>query len=485
MRVRRGTPGLVAGLLLACACAGGDDTAEDAGDSRDPACTGGAELAASADGTDGAEGTGAEATDEGPIVLWHSVHPIYADVLDEALAQAEQASGVPVEAVEIEGGTGAVVARWREASRDEAPDLVLLTEDWARVALDGGLTAPVDDCVRRAGVDLLPAVEASYTIDGELRAVPFLASAPVLIYDRNDLAAAGVAPDEPPRTLEGLRATCERVIDAEAAASCLALDVGTDSGGSWYVHQWQAQLGQAVVEPGNGREGEPATNVRWDAPGIADRLAFLQDLVADGLAVQVGPNEDNQDDLALLVDAEAPVTMTLHTSASLGPLLEASADGAFPGVDLAVAPFPGPAPGEGTLVGGSALWVVADEDGGEASPRTVSAARLAAELATAGPQATMAAGTGYAPVTPAALDDPDLQDAWRRLPGLRVAYDQLRSVEPTPAALGPLVGPAHELREALAAATTAILAGADPVNELAEAAAQADALLAAYADTQG
>jgi sn-glycerol 3-phosphate transport system substrate-binding protein len=462
MRTWGRAPGLVVGLVLACACSDG------------PA------------GDDGAATPGREACDEpaavaadDPIVLWHAVHPLYDGVLGDALVQASAAAGVPVEAVRIEGDSAAVGERWREAGPDEAPDLALLSEDWAQVAADAGLGVPVGDCVRDAGLELLPAVEATYEVDGELRAVPFLASAPVLVYDRRDLSAAGLDPDVPPRTLDELRTTCEQVVEARAASTCLALDTGAGSGGSWFVDQWQAQLGEPVVAPGNGRDGEPADSVRWDAPGIADRYEFLQGLVEDGLAVQVGENRTNQDDLALLVDPDESVAMTLHTSASLALLLETSASGQWSGVDLAVAPFPGP--GEGALVGGSALWVAADA--ADTDGRAQAAARVAVELAGPGPQATIAAETGYAPVTAAALNEPVLQQAWRELPGLRVAYDQLAAVDPSPATLGALVGPEPELRGALAAATTAILDGADPASALADAAEEADALLADYADS--
>ena len=54
-----------------------------------------------------------------------------------------------------------------------------------------------------------------------------------------------------------------------------------------YVEQWYAKAGEAVVDNDNGRSGR-ATEMRFDSEFGVETFTFFRDLVADGLAVNVG-----------------------------------------------------------------------------------------------------------------------------------------------------------------------------------------------------
>ena len=112
---------------------------------------------------------------------------------------------------------------------------------------------------------------------------------------------------------------------------------------------------------------------------------------------------------------------------------------------------------------------------------TAAAWRLAAFLASAESQATLAARTGYVPIRTGATRVPELTEAWSEHPILRAGYDQLAAVEVDPAALGPQAGPERQLKELLAAATSDVIAGADPEEALANSVAAAEGLLHDYA----
>ena len=415
------------------------------------------------------------ATSGGRVTLWHAVHPAYQGQLDLALARASAAAGVEVEAVHIDGGTDQVIRRWREAAPEDRPDLVLAPDDRTALLAGSGLTVPVGSCLDD-GPPLVPAIGEAFRVDGALQAVPFAVSSPVLVYDRRDHVAAGLDPDDPPATLSELRSTCERIVDRGAATTCLVLDAGADGGGSWFVEQWHAQLGLAVLEPDNGRGDEPPTEVNWDDDTAVEHLELLQDMLDDGLAVDVGTNTGNLDDLLRLVHPRRPASMTIHTSASLGGVVEALSQGLYPEVELGVGPLPGP--GRGALAAGTAVWITRGGAGADAW-------EVAAALASPPVQARWAAATGYVPVTAAATEVPVLRDAWQREPGLRVAYDQLAAVEPDPLRLAPLAGPRNELREVLSGAVGDIFRGEDARTRLATAADQAEDLLRSYAETRG
>ena len=74
-------------------------------------------------------------------------------------------------------------------------------------------------------------------------------------------------------------------------------------------------------------------------------MTYLQDLVQDGLAVNVGPNPTTTDTLFKLADPAQPAAMTIYTSAGLGPVLNVLSAGAIQGFgsdDLGIGPMPGP-----------------------------------------------------------------------------------------------------------------------------------------------
>ena len=58
--------------------------------------------------------------------------------------------------------------------------------------------------------------------------------------------AAGLDPDDPPVSLEELRAASQAIVDTGAAATGIALDSGVDSGGGWFLEQWFARAGELL-----------------------------------------------------------------------------------------------------------------------------------------------------------------------------------------------------------------------------------------------
>ncbi len=68
--------------------------------------------------------------------------------------------------------------------------------------------------------------------------MPFNVSNPVLYFNRKIFEAAGLDPDDPPVSLEELRAASEQIVSSGAAPVALVLDSGPDSGGGWFLEQW-------------------------------------------------------------------------------------------------------------------------------------------------------------------------------------------------------------------------------------------------------
>ena len=71
----------------------------------------------------------------------------------------------------------------------------------------------------------------------------------------------------------------------------------------------------------------------------------MQQLMHDGLAVNVGDNPSGQDVLLKMADPAEPAAMGITTSAGLGTVISVTDAGLIPGItssDIGVGPMPGP-----------------------------------------------------------------------------------------------------------------------------------------------
>ena len=376
-------------------------------------------------------------------------------------------SGVHVELIDYDSPEQ-MIDLWTKTDPSERPALMLLSEDslGQMHALDGLLD--VGDCLSADG-PLVPAIEATFTLDGVLQAAPWGISTPLLYFDAAAFRNIGLDPTKPPTDERQLRDALQIFVDTGSRPEGFTIEGGDNSGGSWYVEQWLAQQGAPSLLPDNGRNG-PATTVAWDTPAAIDGLVFLRGLLADRLATRV--DDSSITDLTDIGAKQA--AMAIHTSGSLGDVIDALDGNIYPGVELGVAPLPGP--GTGSLVGGTAWWASS-----AASPAAQRATWTLLRFLESPPQqAALAIETGYVPVRVDSVDDPAFVAAAAEHAGLLVGFQQLMAVDPTAARLTPVTPMWSTLRPILGAAVRAVLFdGADPTTTMRAAAAQANAILAA------
>jgi sn-glycerol 3-phosphate transport system substrate-binding protein len=216
-----------------------------------------------------------------------------------------------------------------------------------------------------------------------------------------------------------------------------------------------------------------------ESPGVA-LLTYVQQLITDGLAFNVGDNAGGTDTFFKLADESAPAAMTIGTSAALGTVIAALSGGLIPGLtdqDIGVGAMPGPGPKPTALVGGNALYIV-NEKGDE---KAAAAWNYITYLVSPESQSQLAVDTGYAPVRADALEIEPALTKYANDPRFRVAYDQLIGSPDDPALQGPILGPQREVRTVTAGAVAEIFNGGDVQTALSAAAEQADLLIADYA----
>ncbi len=318
----------------------------------------------------------------------------------------------------------------------------------------------------------------SYQTQGVQWSMPFNVSDPVLYYNMSAFEKAGLDPNDPPVTLDELRAVSQQLVSSGASGTGIAFDSGVDSGGGWFIEQWFARAHELYADNGNGRLA-PATKVLYDGPTGVKLLTEVQSMINDGLAVTVGDNPSGQDSLLKMADPVKPAAMTIATSAAIGTVISVLDGGLIPGItsaQLGVGPMPGPGDVASAIVGGASLYVV----DGKGDAQAAAAWDFIKFLTSAANQSTWAAATGYVPIRQDALDLDPLKTTYATDPRFKVPYDQLLAGTDDLSSVGPVLGPLAQVRAATAGAVAGIFGGADVQSSLTAAAQQSDALITQY-----
>jgi sn-glycerol 3-phosphate transport system substrate-binding protein len=411
------------------------------------------------------------------ITFWHAMTNELEAALIDLTDQYNASQDRVVVTIQNQTSYDSSIDKYILSSPGSRPHLLQLPEYTLQSFAQSGTFIPAGACLEASGFDtepFLPRSLTAYQFEGIQWAMPFNISDPVLYYNRRLFQEAGLDPDGPPITLEDLRATSQQLVDSGAAGVGIVLDTGPNSGGGWYLEQWFGRVGEPYADNGNGRLA-PATEVLYDNELGVELLTFLQGMIADGLAANVGDNPDGSASLLKLADPEDPGAMTIGSSAALGSVISALVPGLGP-EDIGVGPMPGPSAEPSVQVGGGSLWIVADKGDAEAA----AAWDYITFLTSAQSQSTWASRTGYVPVREDAIEIEPLAAVYAADPRFRVAYDQLLARADDLAANAPVLGPMREVRDATATAVAAVFNGADPASSLAEAAEQSNTLIESY-----
>jgi sn-glycerol 3-phosphate transport system substrate-binding protein len=374
--------------------------------------------------------------------------------------------------------TARVAEQVLAADPSERPVLALMDSVVLGAIAAAGIGTPVEACLDEAPAGapdptagMVPLALATYRWRDQQIALPFGASTLVLFYDRQRFREAGLDPDDPPQTLDELRAAAETLISTGTVPRGLVVDDATV--GNWTIRQWAAQTGQELLAPANGSQ-DTATSALIDTPATHEWMEWLQGMLRDGLATDIGPNPSGADGLLAALDPETPAAMTVTTCAGIGEVIRVGEAGVYDLERLGVAELPGP--GTGGMVGGSGVWITTQDP-------TLAAAgwEVIQVLVGATAQARLAGATGYLPVTHDALDEPGLIDAWREHPQLRVGYDQAIDTPVSTATVGMVSPIERELVAVIDDAAIRVVDGADVDEALATAQELAQGLLDAAA----
>jgi sn-glycerol 3-phosphate transport system substrate-binding protein len=415
------------------------------------------------------------------ITYWHGMNANNEAALTELVAQYHAGQDRVRVTLQNQGGYQEVFDKYYQSGADARPDLVMFPEWGFQQAIDSQSFVPAAACLEASGWDaasVLPQTLRAYAQAGIQWGMPFNVSNPLVYYNRQAFAAAGL-PDRAPATFDELHQFARQLVDSGAAATGLAYDVNFDGGGGWYLEQWFANSGELLVNNFNGRE-QPATEVLFDGPAGQRLFAELQTLAQEGLLFNVGDNASGTDAFLKVADPNSPAAMVVGTSASLGTVVSVLGGGLIPGLgvdDIGVGPLPSFSGTPSAVVGGAANYIVASGSDAEIAATWDFVTFLLSPQA----QADWATATGYVPIALGAPELEPLATVYREDPRFRVAYDTLVNSPIDAAHAGATIGPHRQVRVQMATALAEVLGGADVATALANAAAQSDALLQQYA----
>ena len=446
---------LVLALVLA-ACGGGNTTDEPADTTEETAVdTEDTTEDTTEEDTTEEESMEEEAMAEDVIALefWHAMADDLGVVVDELVTRFNDSQDRIVVNATYQGTYddtyNALLAAFET---DTAPNIVQNFDLASQTMIDTGRLIPAHELMAADGYDssvFVPAV-ADYYGDGTgMVAMAFNSSTPILFYNEDMFAEAGV---EPPAagtswSTSEMLAACDAIQESGVTEYCIALgQVG------WYFEQILANSGGLYYNNDNGRTAR-ATEVMFNQGVGVEVFDFLTGLIADGYSPNLGNTWTDTDTVFLAGEAAMMFDSTAGT--------RGLQDGAEFEVGTMFIPYADSAGSRnGVVIGGAALWLIDSGDDAE----NAAAWEFMKFMAEEAQQVTWHTGTGYFPVRTDISGNADLTTFWEENPNFVTAIDQLESTATTLddgstnyAVLGGRAGPSPAIRRYIVEAYSSVL----------------------------
>lgn len=387
--------------------------------------------------------------------FWH-IHGGELEQTLNAMAEeySQQTAGVTVNAVS-KGGYRQNLNQSLQASRSgDPPGIVQIFEIGTRLCLDSGAFTPVRNVLPEEEVnfdDFLPSVLNYYRIDGTLNSMPFNSSNTIMLYNKTAFESAGLDPEDPPRSLSGVRTAAEAIVD----------QTGHQQGISWPNHSWMqieqqfAKQDQVLLNNDNGRGGR-ADKANYNSEAGRRVYNWWKGMAEDDLYLNPGIEAWDEARQAFLT---GKVPMIWDSTSNMVSMKTGAEENGF---ELGSAYLPTPeGANTGVVIGGGSLWVPA----ALSDEKKQAAGGFLAWLSKPEQQARWHRNSGYFPVSQTAISQLE-DDGWfDDNPNFRTAFDQLQDTEDTPATRGAVMGTFPKARTINSELTVSILNGDVSVEE--------------------
>ncbi|RDE09378.1 sn-glycerol-3-phosphate ABC transporter substrate-binding protein UgpB [Pelagibacterium lacus] len=402
------------------------------------------------------------------INWWHSMGGELGErlvgIADDFNASQDEYVVVPSYRGEYEESMVNTIAAFRAG---EQPHIVQVYEVGTGTMMAAqGAVYPVYQLMADHGSDFdpnayLPVVTGYYTdTEGNMLSMPFNSSTPILYYNKDVFAAAGLDPETAPATWEDIESFSQAILDSGAAQCGFTMA---------YTATWLGTENLSALH------NVPYGTLENGFGGLSSELAFNHELAVrlwDKLAewqdagiYAYGGTAGGADNAPKFYSGEC--AMYMNSSASRAGVL-ANADGFEVGFgmlpvfgDVAGAP-------QNSIIGGATLWTLAGHEDTEYE----GVAEFLTYLSSAEVQAAWHQATGYLPVTLAAYELSQEQGYYDANPGSDIAIRQINLNEPTENSKGVRFGNMPQIRTVLDEEFQAVLSGDKTAQEALDSAVQ-------------
>lgn len=393
------------------------------------------------------------------VVWWHSMSGELGKTLDQLVSDFNSSQqAVQVEAV-FQGTYDESLNKLKAAMDSESsPTLMQVYEIGSRFMIDTKAVTPMQTFIDKENYDttsLEPNILNYYTFDNQLYSMPFNTSNPILYYNKDAFKAAGLDPENPPTTYEGVAKAAKALTTEGKAGASFAIY-------GWFMEQLLANQGKELIDNGNGRTS-PATSSLLNSEAGVSTLTWWKQMLDDKSIINLGRKTDD----TKKAFAAGQIAMTLDSTASLRGIVS-STEGKFE-VGTAFLPKPEGSNEGGVVVGGASLWIMNNR-----SPEEQQGAwEFIKYLAQPTTQANWHINTGYFPITKKAYDEQNVKDNLAKYPQFQTAVDQLHQTKPSLSTQGAVMGVFPEARQLTETAIEEVLNNSKSPQEALNDAAKA------------
>jgi sn-glycerol 3-phosphate transport system substrate-binding protein len=407
------------------------------------------------------------------LEFWHAMSGNLGELVDDLAARFNESHDDIQVNVTFQGSYDdtyqALLAAFETGSE---PNITQNFDLASQTMIDTGRLLPAWQLMEADGYDpdtFLPAVRDYYSDENGMVAMAFNSSTPLLYYNADMFAEAGIDPIEGSLSFSEFKALCDQIQESGVAEFCF-----THGQVGWYFEQILANSGGLYFNENNGRTGRPTEVVFNEGTGV-EVFDFLTSLISEGYAPNLGSTWSETDSAfigeqaAIMIDSTSDVAIIENSDFEVG---------------TAYIPHADSSDRNGVIIGGAALWLL---DSGDDAVNAASW-EFMKFMAEQDQQKTWHMGSGYFPVRVDLQDDPELNAFWDENPNFRTAFEQLATTETTLAdgstnypVLGGRAGPFPAIRQIIVEAYSAVLDdGLTPQEALDAAAERANQELADY-----
>jgi len=415
----------------------------------------------------GAEGGEAQFSpiSEEELTVWHAMGGTNGETLDEIAAEFESENDIGVN-MEFQDSYEDVLTNTLSAfDSGNVSDMLQVDSLFAQQVFDTGQVRPVEEILPDDfdADGFLDNVAEFFTVDGELASLPFNNSNAIMYINRDAFEAAGLDPDDPPRTIAEVRDASEQLVGEDVTQFGI-----TWPNHVWFVETWYAFEGELMTDAENGHAGDPSTFRTPDA--IHDLYEWWQGMAEDGLYTNPGI-EAWGEATSLFVEGEA--AMLLTSTASVAGLIADSED-----FEVDAAPYPSISDTRvGPVIGGASFYV----PDGLPEARYEEIGQLLAYMAEPEVQTAWHKGSGYYPITESSVEALESEGWFEENPMYRVALQQLRNGDADdPATKRALLGPARNVQTTVQNSSVDIINADDIGSEIEAMKTEAEEILTDY-----